>query len=84
MNSDLPLEKILRPYVESIQSLPPGFPWLIMPQSALGVKILENVLWGLGVLSNTGALNWIGKLGGYLPFGGDYPFKLPEYEAFKQ
>ncbi len=76
-------ERVLRPYVESIQKLPPGIPWMVNPQSTLGVRVFETVVWGAGVLSATGLGTLFSKLAGYLPIGGD-SFKLPDYEAFRQ
>ena len=76
-------ERVLRPYVESIQKLPPGIPWLVNPQSALGVRVFETVVWVAGILSKTRLVGWVSKLAAYLPIGGD-PFKLPDYEAFRQ
>jgi len=76
-------ERVLRPYVESIQKLPPGIPWMVNPQSTLGVRVFETVVWGVGVLSATGLATLFSKLAAYLPIGGD-PFKLPDYEAFRQ
>ncbi len=76
-------ERVLRPYVESIQKLPPGIPWMVNPQSTLGVRVFETVVWGAGVLSATGLAALFSKLAGYLPIGGD-SFKLPEYEVFRQ
>ena len=76
-------ERVLRPYVESIQKLPPGIPWIVNPQSTLGVRVFETVVWGAGVLSATGLATLFSKLAAYLPIGGD-SFKLPDYEAFRQ
>ena len=76
-------ERILRPYVESRQKLPPGVPWIINPQSAWGVKVLENVFWGVEGLLATGLITLFSKIAAYLPIGRD-EFKLPEYEAFQQ
>jgi len=77
-------EKVLRPYFESVQTLPPGIPWILNPQSALGVKALQTTVWCIGLLSKSGILGYLGKIAAYIPFGRDYPFKLPEYEAFNQ
>ena len=74
-------ERVLRPYVESIQKLPPGIPWIVNPQSALGVRILENLVWGLGVLSKTGLTTVFSKIAALFP---SREFKLPEYEAFRR
>ncbi|CAM6093723.1 unnamed protein product [Calypogeia fissa] len=76
-------ERVLRPYVESIQKLPPGIPWIVNPQSTLGIRVLETVIWGVGVLSATGLTSLFSKLAAYLPISRD-SFKLPDYEAFRQ
>ncbi|MCJ1230072.1 hypothetical protein MMC12_006743 [Toensbergia leucococca] len=76
-------ERVLRPYVESIQKLPPGIPWIVNPQSTLGIRVIETVAWGVGVLSATGITTLFSNIAAYLPFGGD-SFKLPDYEAFRQ
>ena len=76
-------ERVLRPYVESIQKLPPGIPWIVNPQSTLGIRVLETVIWGVGVLSATGLATLFLKLAAYLPIGRN-TFKLPDYEAFRQ
>lgn len=36
-------EKRMRPYVEKVQKLPPGVPWLIYPRTQLGVSLLNTV-----------------------------------------
>ena len=77
-------ERVLRPYVDSVQTLSPGVPWLGYPQSRLGVKVLETCVWGASVLLKSGVFTMIGKLAAWLPFGGEVEFKLPEYEAFKE
>lgn len=76
-------ERVLRPYVESIQKLSPGIPWLVTSQSTLGVRVFETVVWGVGVLSATGLATLFSKLAAYLPIGGD-SFKLSDYETFRQ
>jgi 2-polyprenyl-6-methoxyphenol hydroxylase-like FAD-dependent oxidoreductase len=77
-------ERILRPYVEDIQNLPFGIPWALIPQSNLGVRVLEFSFRVIGIMWSTGVLNLLIKLAGYLPFGGGVKFELPEYEAFKK
>lgn len=76
-------ERVLRPYVESVQKLPPGIPWIVNPQSTLGIKVLETFAWGIGLLSGTRLATFFSKVAAYVPIGGDYPFKLPDYEAFR-
>lgn len=75
-------ERVLRPHVGSIQKLPPGIPWIVNPQSTLGVRVLENIIWVLGWLSATGLGTLLWKLSLYFSTGGD-SFKLPDYEAFR-
>lgn len=75
-------ENILRPHVESIQKLAPGIPWIVNPQSTLGVRVLQTAIWGVGVLSATGATTLFSKVAAYLPVGGD-SFKLPDYEILR-
>ncbi|MBD1391587.1 FAD-dependent monooxygenase [Mucilaginibacter glaciei] len=36
-------EKKLRPFVKSVQSLPPGAPWIVHPKSKWGVNILNTL-----------------------------------------
>lgn len=77
-------ERVLRPYVESIQKLPPGVPWIVNPQSALGVKVFETAGWIIGLLSKFRISKALSKAATFLPIGRDFPFKLPEYEAFQK
>lgn len=37
-------EKIMRPYVEKCQKLPPGIPWLFYPDSETGVNIFNSTV----------------------------------------
>lgn len=37
-------EKLLRPYVEDIQNLPPGVPWIVHPKTNLGIAIFHMIL----------------------------------------
>ena len=76
-------ERVLRPYVESVQKLAPGIPWIVQPQSALGVKVFETVAWGVGLLARTPLAALFSKLSAYLPSSED-SFKLPDYEAFRK
>ena len=76
-------ERVLRPYVESVQKLPPGIPWLVNPQSALGVRVLGTVGWIIGILSSTWVATLFAKVVAWLPLFGKDSFRLPEYEAFR-
>ncbi|MCS4165164.1 FAD-dependent monooxygenase [Sphingobacterium sp. BIGb0116] len=37
-------EKLLRPYVEDIQNLPPGVPWVAHPKTKLGITIFNTAI----------------------------------------
>ena len=51
-------EKRMRPFVEDVQRLPPGVPWLAHPKSKLGVSVVNTVA---GILAS-GAVKKISKL----------------------
>jgi hypothetical protein len=36
-------EKRMRPFVENIQRLPPGVPWLAHPKSKFGVSVVNTI-----------------------------------------
>jgi 2-polyprenyl-6-methoxyphenol hydroxylase-like FAD-dependent oxidoreductase len=36
-------EQRMRPYVEEVQKLPPGIPWIVYPKTALGVSVLNTL-----------------------------------------
>ena len=76
-------ERVLQPYVRNIQNVLPGIPWIVNPQSALGVRVLQNVIWGVGMLSKTGVTTYLEKFAKYIQLGGE-DFKLPDYEAFRE
>ncbi|KAL9617676.1 MAG: hypothetical protein Q9160_007551 [Pyrenula sp. 1 TL-2023] len=76
-------ERVLRPYFENVRKLPPGVPWIANPQSRLGIRVLETVMWTVGLLSKMGVAAWFSKAAAWLPFGREYPFQLPDYEAFR-
>jgi len=46
-------ENVLRPYVESIQKLPPGIPWIVNPQSVLGGTIKRATLFITPIMHNS-------------------------------
>ncbi|AUX38925.1 FAD-dependent oxidoreductase [Sorangium cellulosum] len=37
-------EKLMRPYVDQAQKLPPGVPWIMYPKSRLGISLLYKVI----------------------------------------
>jgi 2-polyprenyl-6-methoxyphenol hydroxylase-like FAD-dependent oxidoreductase len=76
-------EKRMKPFVESCQSLPPGVPWIVNPQTATGIDVLNNFLWVVGKTVNSRMGNFLGKIAE--PIGklfGEGP-KLPDFPALK-
>ncbi|WP_454801606.1 FAD-dependent monooxygenase [Mucilaginibacter phyllosphaerae] len=51
-------EKRMRPFVEDVQKLPPGVPWLAHPKSKFGVSVVNTVA---GIVASRAVKN-IGKL----------------------
>lgn len=76
-------QKQMRPFVDSSQKLPPGVPWIVNPQSALGISVMNNLLWITGFAINSGIASALGKLSRPLTglFGGQQP-KLPNFPVF--
>ncbi|TKA70610.1 hypothetical protein B0A49_07257, partial [Cryomyces minteri] len=52
-------ERLMRPYVENAQKLPPGAPHVANPQTAWGIWLLNNVL---GFASKSGLVTLISKI----------------------
>lgn len=82
-------ERIVKPYVDGVQKLPPGVPWIANPQSALGVSVLQNVMWCLSTWSSswlaTATQNVARRIPpGLRPWSGESGLVLPEYAAFKK
>lgn len=75
-------DEILRPYVQGVQKLPPGIPWIINPQTAWGLRLLETFARCAGWAAGTWVATLISKLDPYWP-SKENKFKLPEYEAFR-
>ncbi len=82
-SGELQHEYFLRPFVESVQKLPPGIPWIGHPQSKLGVRALESVVLGASVLSATGIVSSFSRFTSIFSRA-EEPFQLPGYEAFRQ
>ena len=72
-------QKQVRPFVDSAQKLPPGVPWIVNPQSALGITIENYALWMVGLTISSGVAGVLGKLS--RPFQGLFgkTLKLPDY-----
>lgn len=69
-------EKLLRPYVNKIQKLPPGVPHLAHPKSAIGIAIFNTII---NIISSK-AVRFIGKLfEGKNKSSTDDGIILPEY-----
>jgi 2-polyprenyl-6-methoxyphenol hydroxylase-like FAD-dependent oxidoreductase len=49
-------ERVLRPYVEEVQKLVPGTPWIAHPRTSLGIWLLNFVFW---FVSASGVMNLI-------------------------
>lgn len=70
-------EKILVPYVEKAQKLPPGMPKLAYPESASGIWFMHCIL---GLATWTGLSNLVGKLAASTT---RETFQLPQYEGLR-
>ena len=77
-------ERVLRPHVEGIQKVPYGVPWLFVPQTRLGVRVLETFIWSVSALSGSPLGALFSKVSKFVPWGSEVPWKLPEYEAFEE
>jgi len=69
-------EKIMRPYVEQCQKLPPGIPRIVYPQTKLGVAVLNKLI----TIAGSKTVKWVISL-----FSGNKKeekeqFELPNYE----
>lgn len=72
-------EERLRGYVEKKQSIPPGVPGIVCPSSALGVSVLNWIVWFVGW---SGVTKWFGGggSGGGGGSEGSDGFTLPLYD----
>ncbi|KAI9049745.1 hypothetical protein LZ554_005897 [Drepanopeziza brunnea f. sp. 'monogermtubi'] len=77
-------EQITRPYIERVQKLPPGVPWLFNPQTAIGVRVLQSAMWCISTISDSFLAKSITKIASLIPWTSKQDFVLPEYEAFKK
>jgi hypothetical protein len=73
----------VRPFIEQA-SIPPGAPWLIHPWSALGLRVLNNVVWSAGLVLSSGIGTALSKVGELLPSFGSQGPTLPEYACFSE
>ncbi|KAI0129845.1 hypothetical protein BJ170DRAFT_289965 [Xylariales sp. AK1849] len=69
-------DNVLRPFVDKVQKIPPGFPNILYPKAELGIWCLQTALWAVTSLKIDKALNML------LPEdkGG---WKIPEYPELK-
>ena len=77
-------EKQMRPFVDSIQSLPPGVLWIVNPQTATGIRLLNNALWIGDKIVNYGIAGAVSRITGWLPSFGGKALVLAEYSAIGQ
>lgn len=76
-------EKMVKPFVENSQKIPPGAPWIVCPQSATGISVLNSVLWVVGQGLNSVVGTVLGKVAA--PIGKLFPGgpKLPDFPALR-
>lgn len=70
-------ESKLRPYVKSVQSLPPGAPWIVHPKSKLGVNILNTLT---GIVAGKFVQGLLKAFKSDKPKAEQDDFKLPDYQ----
>ena len=68
-----------RPFFDKGQKLIPGVPWIVNPQTDLGISVLNSVVWVAGLVFNSGLGTVLGKLGGWIPSVSGKEPKLPDY-----
>lgn len=71
-------EKRLRPYVEEVQKLPPGVPWIVYPKSQAGVFVLNTLA---GIFASKPVQKLVGLFTSTKPQdeGREDGFELPDY-----
>ena len=55
-------EKTVRPFVTAAQKLPPGVPWIVNPQTATGITIMNQLLKVADKVVNWGVAGAVGRL----------------------
>ena len=55
-------EKLVRPFADAAQNLPPGVPGIVNPQSAMGITVLNQALKVGGFVFNSGLAGWCRRL----------------------
>jgi 2-polyprenyl-6-methoxyphenol hydroxylase-like FAD-dependent oxidoreductase len=71
-------EKRLRPYVESVQRLPPGVPWIVYPRTRRGVALLNRIIRFFASRTVKSVFKLFQGRG-----ESEEEFVLPEYESYK-
>jgi 2-polyprenyl-6-methoxyphenol hydroxylase-like FAD-dependent oxidoreductase len=66
---------LMLPYVEKCQSLPPGIPGLVLPQTAWGVWCFRTFMW---FIIKTGIVGLIGTIFAFFDIG-QIKFDVPDY-----
>jgi 2-polyprenyl-6-methoxyphenol hydroxylase-like FAD-dependent oxidoreductase len=69
--------RTLRPFVEQVQKLPPGVPWVFYPKTEWGIWFLQTVIWAVTVLR-------IDKLVQSMSSDDRGTWQLPDYPALKR
>lgn len=69
-------EKLLRPYVERVQKLPPGVPWIAHPQTRRGISIMHAAL-------RYALIPLIRRVRSFGSSSGD-KFELPDYPSGRE
>ncbi|AMR32092.1 FAD-binding monooxygenase [Mucilaginibacter sp. PAMC 26640] len=71
-------ETKLRPYVTTVQKLPPGAPWIVHPKSAFGVKVVN-------MIASIAASEFVKQIGKIFKSKTEKPkkeeFLLPDYDS---
>lgn len=78
-------EQRMRPIIDDMQQIPPGFPGIMTPQAPWALSLRNTILQVIGAVMTAGELMPVAKLFSWIPalfsssFGTD-KYSLPEYE----
>jgi 2-polyprenyl-6-methoxyphenol hydroxylase-like FAD-dependent oxidoreductase len=73
-------EKIFRPYITQVQTLPPGVPKIACPQSSWGIWVLNTFLVTASFATRVGIIDWLFRLAPS-SWTASEDITLPNYEA---
>lgn len=74
-------ESFLRPWIESLQFIPPGFPGLACPETAWGIRILHLITYAMALVATSGIVPIFERAASYFDFG--KKLKLPDPSMFR-